>query len=83
LQMKKQFKFLIAGMLFICLVSLLAPAAGAQCAMCRATVGSNVQSGESEVGTGLNTGIFYLMSIPYILAGTIGFFWYRYSRKNK
>ena len=80
--MKKHFKIWFAGLMLFFAVSLLAPEVQAQCAMCRATVGSNVQSGESEVGKGLNTGIFYLMSIPYIIAGTIGFFWYRYSRKK-
>jgi hypothetical protein len=58
-----------------------------QCAMCRATVESNVGTGskepESEVGSGLNTGILYLMIVPYILIGTVGFMWYRYSKKQK
>ncbi|WP_317246715.1 hypothetical protein [Pontibacter sp. E15-1] len=60
-----------------------------QCAMCRATVESNVGTGkghnhepESEVGSGLNTGILYLMAAPYLLIGTIGFLWYRNSRKK-
>ncbi|GAB3537528.1 hypothetical protein GCM10027443_30710 [Pontibacter brevis] len=60
-----------------------------QCAMCRATVESNVGTGkghnhepESEVGSGLNTGILYLMVIPYLLIGTIGFLWYKNSRKK-
>ena len=60
-----------------------------QCAMCRATVESNVGTGkghtheaESEVGTGLNTGILYLMLIPYVLIGTVGFLWYKNSRKK-
>lgn len=54
----------------------------AQCAMCRANVESNVQTRESKVGSGLNSGIVYLMAIPYILAATVGFFWYKYSRKD-
>ncbi|MCC9166132.1 hypothetical protein [Pontibacter harenae] len=57
-----------------------------QCAMCRATVESNVGTGspepESEVGSGLNTGILYLMAIPYLLVGTVGFLWYK-SNKRK
>jgi hypothetical protein len=60
-----------------------------QCAMCRSTVESNVGTGsgnnapESEVGKGLNTGILYLMVIPYILIGTLGFLWYQSNRKKK
>ncbi|MFD2514288.1 hypothetical protein ACFSRY_10460 [Pontibacter locisalis] len=57
-----------------------------QCAMCRATVESNVGTGskepESEVGSGLNTGILYLMIVPYILIGSVGLLWYKYSRKK-
>lgn len=60
-----------------------------QCAMCRSTVESNVGTGtgnnapESEVGKGLNTGILYLMVIPYLLVGTLGFLWYQSNRKKK
>jgi hypothetical protein len=58
-----------------------------QCAMCRATVESNVGTGKTEadsaVGSGLNTGILYLMAIPYILIGTVGFLWYKSNKKNK
>ena len=57
-----------------------------QCAMCRATVESNVGTGskepESEVGSGLNTGILYLMIIPYILIGTVGLLWYKSNKKK-
>jgi len=53
----------------------------AQCAMCRATVESNVSTGQG-VGKGLNTGILYLMVIPYILIGALGYFWYVSSKKE-
>ncbi len=46
----------------------------AQCAMCRAVL-------ESEEGQatakGVNDGIVYLMIIPYILIGGLGYFIYR------
>jgi len=57
----------------------------AQCAMCRASVESASSNGDEKLanlGKGLNKGILYLMAIPYILAGTVGFFWYRSSRSN-
>lgn len=63
--------------------------ASSQCAMCRSTVESNVGTGsgnnapESEVGKGLNTGILYLMVIPYLLVGTLGLLWYNSNRKKK
>jgi len=54
----------------------------AQCAMCRATVENNVSQGESTVGAGLNTGILYLMVIPYLVVAFIGYAWYRHSKKE-
>lgn len=51
----------------------------AQCAMCRAVL-------ESEEGQntakGINNGIIYLMVVPYILIGGLGYFIYR-KLKNK
>lgn len=43
----------------------------AQCAMCRRNVESNKESHNNKVGTGLNKGILYLMSVPYVI-GAIG-----------
>lgn len=51
--------------------------ATAQCAMCKASVESNIENGGKTVGRGLNTGIIYLMSIPYFVLGGIGFMVYR------
>ena len=84
--MKRQlFKIFFAGLMVLTL-SLVTSNAYSQCAMCRATVESNVGTGskepESQVGAGLNTGILYLMLIPYVLVGTIGFLWYKSSRKK-
>lgn len=39
----------------------------AQCAMCKAVAGSSVEGDANDVGKGLNTGILYLMAIPYAL----------------
>jgi amino acid permease len=52
----------------------------AQCAMCRAAL-----EGEGNVkkAQAVNDGIVYLMLIPYILVGAIGFFIYRMYRKKK
>ena len=46
----------------------------AQCAMCRAVL----ESEETQTAAkGINDGIVYLMAIPYILVGGIGFFIYK------
>lgn len=57
-------------------VLLLSNAVGiAQCAMCKSTVESGSANGES-MARGLNTGILYLMAIPYVILmlGTYFFF---------
>lgn len=48
----------------------------AQCPMCRASVESNLKNGGQE-GKGLNTGILFMLSMPYIVVGTIGFVWWK------
>ncbi|WP_250419200.1 MULTISPECIES: hypothetical protein [Pontibacter] len=80
-------KVLLVFSLVLGLMLITATQGYSQCAMCRATVESNVGTGskepESEVGSGLNTGILYLMVIPYILIGTVGFLWYKSNKKKK
>jgi hypothetical protein len=51
--------------------------------MCRASVENNVSNGETSIGAGLNNGILYLVVMPYLMAGIIGYLWYRASKKKK
>jgi lysozyme family protein len=54
----------------------------AQCAMCQATVESNLKSG-GTTGSGLNGGIMYLLAAPYLAIAGIGLLWYKkYRKKN-
>jgi len=39
----------------------------AQCSVCRATVESANENGESNLAKGINNGVLYLMAIPYLL----------------
>jgi len=48
----------------------------AQCAMCKAVVESNAQSGDNVV-EGVNNAILYLMGIPYFLIAFLGYMWYK------
>ena len=48
----------------------------AQCPMCRMSAETNLNEG-GDAGLGLNKGIIYLLTIPYILVGTIAFLWWR------
>lgn len=53
-----------------------------QCAMCRAVLENEEGQTTAE---GINDGIVYLMAIPYILVGGLGFFiyWNYYKVKRK
>lgn len=52
----------------------------AQCAMCRASLESEGNSTKLEA---VNDGIVYLMVIPYVLVGVVGYLIYRmYSKKS-
>jgi hypothetical protein len=53
----------------------------AQCAMCKATLESDLASG-GTVGKGINNGILYLMIFPYLIVGVGGYFIYRHFKKN-
>lgn len=52
----------------------------AQCAMCRASLESTGDVSQAEA---VNDGIVYLMVIPYILVGLIGFAVYKMFQKKK
>lgn len=48
----------------------------AQCSMCKAVAESSVNGG-SKMGQGLNSGILYIMGIPYILLVVAGVLLFR------
>lgn len=52
--------------------------ANAQCAMCRAAIESEGNTAKAEA---VNDGIIYLMIIPYVLVGAIGFAIYKMRKK--
>jgi hypothetical protein len=55
----------------------MSPAAWAQCVMCKSQVEAARAERDDYDVAGLNKGIVYMMTVPYILMGAIGFFWYR------
>ncbi|MFL0354161.1 hypothetical protein [Xanthomarina sp. GH4-25] len=69
---RKIFFFLITFFIFL--------QTNAQCAMCRAVLES--EEGQ-ETAKGINDGIVYLMAIPYILVGGLGFLIYKKFNKSK
>ena len=71
---KAMFSFFVICFLFFGI------SAEAQCAMCRASLES---TGDTKQVEAVNDGIVYLMIIPYVLVGIIGFAIYRMYRKKK
>ncbi len=57
--------------------------AEAQCAMCRSTIESTISNGRSNIATGLNTGILYLLTAPYLAVGGVTWLWFRQSKKEQ
>lgn len=54
--------------------------AGAQCAMCQATAETSMDAG-SSAAEGINKGVMYLFFMPWIILGTITYFWWRSQKK--
>ena len=54
----------------------------AQCAMCKAVVESEAESG-GAIAESVNSGILYLMFFPYLLVGVVGYFIYKNYLKKR
>jgi hypothetical protein len=75
--MKKTFSPAVAALVFAVLLSFAPVASYAQCVMCKSQVeAARAENDEYEVGS-LNKGILYMMTVPYLLIGAVGYFWYR------
>lgn len=70
------------ALLTLLFIALLIIDASAQCAMCRATVETNLSEGRGAFGTGINFGILYLLSAPYLLIGGLILLWYKVGKKE-
>lgn len=77
--MKKiAFKIMALSALLLLLFAFAEPAA-AQCAMCKAAAEANLKNGGGDP-KGLNAGILYMLSLPYLLVFGIGYWWWRNRR---
>lgn len=61
-------------------VFLLGVSSNAQCAMCRASLQGDENMAKAEA---VNDGIVYLMIIPYVLIGAIGYYIFRMYKKKE
>ena len=75
-------KHITKSLFLFFVLALLSMDAGAQCAMCRTTLENNVSNGDIGIAAGINFGILYLFSAPYIVIALIAFFWYRTSKRT-
>ena len=68
--------------LFIIVLSVsFSPVAKAQCSMCSIAAEQGTKNGNTQ-GKGLNSGIVYLLAIPYLLIAGMGVIWYKTYRKK-
>lgn len=64
-----------------CVFIIMQAPAWAQCAMCRTQLENNVSNGNPGIAAGINTGILYLLAMPYVAVLVIGYFWYKSSKR--
>jgi hypothetical protein len=76
----KRFLLLVLGLINFQMIN-------AQCVMCRTQVVNNVSHGDVDLAGGLNSGIIYLFSAPYLLILLVFVLWYKFfylhGKKNK
>ena len=76
--MKKKLSFILFSL--TCLIFFYTEVQ-AQCAMCSINAEQGVKNGNT-VSAGLNTGVLYLLAIPYLMAIIVGVVWYKKFRKK-
>ena len=76
-----KFKGFVLLVLFM-LVCFLPFEAAAQCAMCKGAAEANLKQGGGDP-VGLNQGILYMLSVPYLLVGCIGYWWWRNRKQER
>lgn len=74
-------KKVLAILLFFLTFVVAQPEANAQCAMCTANAEQGARNGNTQT-KGINSGVLYLLAIPFLLAGGVGVLWYTNFRKK-
>ena len=75
------FKKILFILFILVATTAVAPEVNAQCSMCTISAEQGTKNGNTQ-GKGLNSGIIYLLAIPYLLITGIGILWYRNYRKK-
>jgi len=67
---------------FVVIVFISVSGAIAQCPMCKMAAESNLDHG-GTAGLGLNMGILFMLSAPYLIVATLAFVWFRGRKKGQ
>jgi hypothetical protein len=70
-------------LLILCFLTLSVNELSAQCAMCRSTLENNFSNGNPSIASGINTGILYLLVLPYLAILILGYCWYKSSKNAR
>lgn len=73
--------FLQKSVLLLFFTVAVCTAVSAQCAMCKGAAETALKQGGGDP-QGLNNGILYMLAMPYLLVGAIGFWWWK-NRRNE
>lgn len=65
----------LRGLALAAMILVVADVAFGQCVMCKAVAEDSAEAG--GLGEGLNRGILYLMAVPYVLLGALGYLFFR------
>lgn len=74
--------FGLAFLLTISVITIDTKVSYAQCAMCTLNADQSVQNGNTQ-GKSLNKGILFLLAMPYVAIGAVGYLWYKKYRRKK
>lgn len=77
----KTLKFIVITLLVLLIATVVTDPLSAQCAMCKAASETNLKAGGGDP-QGLNAGILYMLMLPYLLVGSIGYWWWRNRKKE-
>lgn len=75
-------KIIISFFFVLVILLWITPEVFAQCPMCKMSAESNLKNGGTE-GRALNAGILYMLAMPYLLVGFLGYIWWKKNKKSK
>lgn len=78
--MNSSIKFILILSLTLLLILGIDTESFAQCPMCKMSAESNLKDG-GTAGKGLNQGILYMLTLPYLLVFGLGFLWWKNRRR--